>query len=154
MYRLLLFSLILTGCKITQPTSPPPQTEPGGTILTIIFKIDPRLDTLTVYDIIRAPGRLRTDYGPVAEAGPEDLLFTFQDATGRTLRQTAQPYPPPNRYEGPGEDGSLQTRVLPDEPRSLVLKTHANRRIHRLSIRGTTPNGATVVQSIGLQSDK
>jgi len=139
---------------MTPPPPPAPPTEPGGGILTIIFKIDPQLDTLTVFDIIRGPGRLRTDYGPAAEAGPDDLLFTFQDANGRTLRQTAQPYPAPNRYEGPGDDGELLTEVVPNEPRSLVLKTQNSRRIRWLEIRGVLPKAIPIMQRVDLRPKK
>lgn len=120
-------------------------------MLTIIFRIDPKLDTLTVFDVVTGPGRLRTEYPPTAEAGPGELLFTYMDSNGRALRQINKPYPAPNRYEGPGEDGQIQAVVLPEEARSLVLKTQASRRLKWLAVTGELPNGRALDQRIDLQ---
>ena len=154
MVRLLLLLFVL-GCSAPKPVpSATSDVSSTGIILTIIFKIDPKLDTLTVFDIIRGPGRLRTDYGAAAENGPEELLFTYLGASGNTLRQTAKPYPNPNRYEGPGDNGELQTVEMPAESRSLVLKTQASRRLRWLLVSGVLPSGVRLSQRIDIQQRK
>lgn len=156
LYRKILFLLpLFIACKTTQRSPEPPETTPtAGTILTVIFEVDPALDTLTVFDIIRGPGRLRTEYGPTAVAGPGDLLFSFLDADDQILRQTAKPYPRPNRYEVPTEEGGIESVMAPEETRSLVLKTQGSRRLRFLTVSRELPSGVTIRQRIDLRPVK
>lgn len=156
MQRLLYILLpFIAACSVAKPSPEVAETAlPAATILTVIFEIDPKLDTLTVFDVIRGPGKLRTDYPPTAEAVPGELRFSFVDANGKTLRQTTQPYPAANRYESPGDNGEIQSTTLQEEPRSLVLKTQASRRLHALVITGQLPTGTSLNQRIDLRPRK
>lgn len=127
---------------------------PEGVVLTVIFEVDPQLDTLTVFDIIRAPGTLRRDYPAAAEAGPGELLFSFLNANERVLRQTAMPYPGPNHYEVPSEEGTITEEVLPEEARTLLLKTQASSRIRWLEVKGQSSEGKVIQQRIDLRAKK
>jgi hypothetical protein len=156
--RLLFVLLVLTAlssCTAVRETPPieePAPLRPVPSILTVILKVDPKLDTLTVFDVIKGPGQLRTDYTRTIPTPPEgDLLFTFLGPEDRVIRQTSLPYPGPNRYEVPSESGVIEEITVPEAERVLTIRTQLNGGIRWLKITGRTPYGQQIDQLISLR---
>jgi hypothetical protein len=102
--------------------------------------------------VIRGEGRLRTDYpATFTEAlANGQLLFTFRSASERVLKQTSLDYPGPNEYEVPSEEGTIDRVTLPEEPRTISLRTQDVGGLKWLDIRGTTDKGRIVTRRIDL----
>jgi hypothetical protein len=153
---LILFTLSIAACM--RPVAPTPTTvteAPKGTILTVILEIRPPSDSLHVFDVIRGAGRLRNDY-PAAfteELPTGHLLFTFRSADERILKQTSQPFPGPNEYEVPSEEGTIERVTLPEDPRSINLRTQDFGGLKWLDISGTTNKGRIVTRRIDLRAN-
>ncbi|MFK8163680.1 MAG: hypothetical protein AB8H12_14640 [Lewinella sp.] len=155
-FFLLLLTLSLAAC--IRPVSPTPPTiteAPQGTIVTVILEIRPPSDSLHVFRIIRGEGRLRTDYPTTySEELPNGhLLFTFKSSDERVLKQTSLAYPGPNEYEVPSEEGAIKRVTLPNEPRSISLRTQDIGGLKWLDISGTTDKGRIVTRRIDLKID-
>lgn len=151
---LTFFLLLFASCQISrtddQPKPAPPE-RPVPAVLSIILKADPALDTLTIADILRAPGTMREDYPRTISAPPDGhLLFSFLGPEDRILRQTSLPYPGPNRYEVPSEDGHIEDITVPEAERILLLRTNFSPALRRLQISGQTPSGRRIDQSVDL----
>lgn len=132
--------------------APPPPSRPTPAVLTIILKADPDLDTLTVANIVRAPGTMREDYPRTIPTPPADhLLFSFLGPEDRIIRQIALPYPGANRYEVPAEDGHIEDITVPEADRVLLLRTNSSPALLRLRVTGQTPGGRLIKQFIGLE---
>jgi hypothetical protein len=148
-----LATLSIAACmRPVVPTTPTATEAPKGTILTIIFEIRPPSDSIHVFDVIRGAGRLRNDY-PIAfteELPSGHLLFTFRSADERILKQTTRPYPGPNEYEVPSEEGTIDQVTLPEEPRAISLRTQDIGGLKWLDISGTTDKGRIVTRRIDL----
>lgn len=152
---LLLIILAVTAC-IRPPVSPPEGaiTTPRGTVLTVIFEIRPPSDSIHLFRVIRGAGRLRDDYpAAVTEALPAGhLQFTFRRTDEQILKQTSLPFPGPNEYEVPSEEGTIRQVTLPDEPRAISLRTQDTGGLKWLDISGTTAQGRIVAQRIDLRA--
>ena len=154
-YLFFLLPLLFTlGCKTVVPVVPFPEPEvepPAGVILTVLLYARAGVDSLEVYDVIRGPGRLRKDYPATFTGGEEgDLRFSFLDAENRVIRQHSEPFPGPNRYEAPSEDGRLTSIELPGEERLIVLKTQDGGRLEWVVISGYNDVGTRIDQRVSL----
>ena len=149
----LLFFLLLFTCTPLASVDPePPAARPTASVLTVIFIADPALDTLTVDRIIRAPGALRNDYPrTVAEPPAGHLLFSFLDEDERVLRQTTQPYPGPNRYEVPSEEGTIETVTVPEAKRVVMLRTNYTPRLQTLRVSWSGESAKEKIQTVSLR---
>lgn len=148
----LLLPIFYFSCKSTVPTTPSvSSSRPAPSILTVILKVDPALDTLTVADIIRGPGSLRQDYPrQVGTPSQGELLFTFLGPQERVLRQTILPYPGANRYEVPSEDGTIEAITVPEADRVLMLRTQYATSLRFLRVEGQSEGGRSIDQIISL----
>lgn len=157
-YPVLLLLILAVSACIRPPASPPeePATAPRGTVLTVIFEVRPPSDSIHLFRVIRGAGRLRNDYpAAVSEALPGGhLLFTFRRADEQILKQTSLPFPGPNEYEVPGEDGTIIQVTLPGEPRAISLRTQDTGGLKWLDISGTTNKGRIVAQRIDLRAQQ
>ena len=151
---ILLFTLSIAACMRPVPPTPPTVVEPPkGTILTFIFEIRPPSDSIHLFRVIRGAGRLRTDY-PASfdkELPAGHLLFTFRSSDERILKQTSHAFPGPNEYEVPSEEGAIERVTLPEEPRSMSLRTQDIGGLRWLDITGTTNKGRIVTRRIDLR---
>lgn len=153
--RLLFVLFVLSLAACIRPITPPSPTvsgPPKGTILTVILEIRPPSDSIHIFDVIRGSGRLRNDYPSAVtdELLSGHLLFTFRSSDERILKQTSQAFPGPNEYEVPSEEGTIDQVTLPDEPRTISLRTQDIGGLKWLDISGTTIKGRIVRRRIDL----
>lgn len=149
---------ILFFCSIAACVKPAPSIEPlvmsapSGRILTIILEVRPPSDSIHIFDIIRGPGRLREDYPKSLPEAPKtgEIRFTFRNADERILKETTLPFPVPNEYEVPSEEGTIERVTLPEETRSFSLRTQDIGGLKWLDISGSTDKGRLIKQRIDL----
>ncbi|WP_026231864.1 hypothetical protein [Neolewinella persica] len=149
----IMFTLALAACmRPVSPTPPMVTAQPRGTIVTVIFEIRPPSDSIHLFRVIRGEGRLRTDFPTTftEELADGQLLFTFRSADERILKQTSLAFPGPNEYEVPSEEGTIDRVTLPEEPRSMSLRTQDVGGLKWLDISGTTDKGRIVTRRINL----